>query len=120
MDRVFVRDLRISTVIGVYPWEREITQPLSIDLDMAADNRVAAREDDLTDALDYEAVSRALIEFGQANQFNLIETFAERGAALIMDRFAIPWLRFSVTKLVSIEGNVKVGVSIERGEEPGR
>jgi dihydroneopterin aldolase len=118
MDRVFIRDLRIDTVIGVYAWERRITQTLSLDLDLAADNRVAAREDDIGDAVDYAAVSRALTAFGKASDFNLVETFAERAAELVMAEFGIPWLRLAVTKTVAIEGTVKVGVVIERGEEP--
>jgi dihydroneopterin aldolase len=120
MDRVFIRDLRIDTVIGVFAWERQITQALSLDLDLAADNAVAAREDDIADAVDYAAVSRALIEFGRQADFNLVETFAERAADLILKEFGVPWLRLSVTKTVAIEGTVKVGVVIERGEEPAR
>ncbi|MCG6862694.1 MAG: dihydroneopterin aldolase, partial [Chromatiaceae bacterium] len=32
MDIVFLRGLRIETVIGIYDWEREIKQPVILDL----------------------------------------------------------------------------------------
>ena len=63
MDRVFIEDLRIQTVIGVFDWEREITQTISIDLQMAFDIQNAAKSDDIADTLDYKAVSKRLIQF---------------------------------------------------------
>ena len=57
MDRVFIEDLRIQTVIGIFDWEREITQTVSIDLQMAFDISRAAESDDIVDTLDYKAVS---------------------------------------------------------------
>jgi len=35
MDIVYIRDLKIETVIGIYDWEREIKQTVSLDLEMA-------------------------------------------------------------------------------------
>jgi len=36
-DIVFISDLRVETVIGIYDWERKIRQTVSLDLEMAAD-----------------------------------------------------------------------------------
>jgi dihydroneopterin aldolase len=42
MDIVYIRELEIETIIGIYEWERETRQTVSIDLEMGCDNRKAA------------------------------------------------------------------------------
>ena len=59
MDIVYIKGLRATRVIGVYDWEREIRQSVVLDLEMASDNRRAAASDEIEDALDYAAISRA-------------------------------------------------------------
>ena len=74
MDIVFIRDLQIETVIGIYDWERKIKQVISIDLDMATDIRKAAASDQIDDTLNYKAVAKRLIAFVGDSQFQLVET----------------------------------------------
>ena len=62
MDIVYIRDLRIDTIIGIYDWERQVRQTVSIDLEMATDIRQAAATDDIQYALNYKAVSKRLIK----------------------------------------------------------
>ena len=70
MDRVFIEDLNIETVIGIFDWEREIRQTVSIDLEMAFDIRAAAKSDDIRDALDYKSVSKRPIHFVEEEKSN--------------------------------------------------
>ena len=81
MDIVFLRDLCIETVIGIYDWEREIRQAVSLDLEMDFDIRAAAGSDAIEDALDYKAVSKRLIHFIEQSQFQLVEALAEMFAS---------------------------------------
>ncbi len=118
MDIVFVRDLRIETVIGVYEWERRIRQVVRLDLEMAADVARAAANDALEDALNYKAVAKRLIEYVEGSRFQLVETLAERVAALLREEFGIPWVRVTVSKPGALRGARDVGVVIERGERP--
>ena len=118
MDRVFIEDLRIQTVIGVFDWEREITQTVSLDLEMAFDIGGAARSDRIEDALDYKAVSKRLIQFVEASDFQLVEALAERCAQLVLDEFPVPWLRLKLSKPGAVRGSSAVGVIIERGAVP--
>ena len=90
MDIVFLRDLRIETVIGIYDWEREIRQPVVLDIEMAADTARAAATDRIEDALDYHAVSERLRAFVGASSFRLVETLAERCAAIVLEEFGVP------------------------------
>ena len=49
-DTIFLHDLKVETVIGIWEWERKIRQTVSIDLDMGADIRRAAATDSIEDA----------------------------------------------------------------------
>ncbi|MGM0632054.1 MAG: dihydroneopterin aldolase [Pseudomonadota bacterium] len=118
MDIVYIRELEIDTVIGIYDWERQIRQTVSLDLDMATDIRAAAASEDIALALDYKAVSKRLIAFVGGSEFLLIETLAEHIAAIVLDEFEVPWLRLRVGKPGAVTGARDVGVVIERGRRP--
>ena len=117
MDRVFIEDLRIQTVIGVFDWEREITQTVSLDLEMEFDISTAAQSDRIDDTLDYKSVSKRLIQFVEASEFQLVETMAERCAAIVQNEFKVPWLKLRLSKPGAVRGSQDVGVIIERGEK---
>nr|WP_297460708.1 dihydroneopterin aldolase [uncultured Halomonas sp.] len=116
MDRVLIEGLSVETVIGVYDWERTIRQRLVLDLEMAADIRPAAADDDLNKTLNYAAISTRIGEFAEASSFALVETFAERLAALLRQEFAIAWLRLTLRKPGAVANAAAVGVRIERGQ----
>ena len=116
MDTVYIRDLRVDTVIGIFDWERRIRQTVSLDLEMATDIRRAAASDDIADALDYKAVGKRLIRYIQASEFQLVETLTERVAELVMEEFGVTWLRLRLSKPGALRGSRDVGILIERGE----
>ncbi|HEX4481963.1 MAG TPA: dihydroneopterin aldolase [Rudaea sp.] len=118
MDTVFVEDLRIETVIGIYDWERKIKQTVALDLEMAFDNRKPAATDKIEDTLDYKAVAKRLIAFVESAHFELVETLAERCAQIVRDEFRVPWLRLKLSKPGAVRGSKAVGVIIERGDKP--
>ncbi|MDE0763755.1 MAG: dihydroneopterin aldolase [Cellvibrionales bacterium] len=118
MDIVYIRDLRIETIIGIYDWEREVKQEVSFDLDMAADIRRAAQTDDIQYALNYKSIAKRIISFIQASEFLLVERMAEEVANIVLVEFAVPWLRLRVSKPGALRGSQDVGIIIERGEKP--
>jgi dihydroneopterin aldolase len=115
MDIVYIRDLRIETIIGIFDWERRTRQTISLDIDMAADIRKAAASDDIKDALDYKAVAKRLIQFVEESDFQLVETLSERIAGIIMQEFKVPWVRICLNKKGALRGSRDVGIIIERG-----
>lgn len=117
MDIVYIRDLKIDTVIGIFDWERRIRQTVSIDLEMATDIRQAAASDNIVDALDYKAVSKRLIAFVSESEFLLVEKLAEEIAQIVRTEFQVPWLRLRLSKPGAIRGAQDVGLIIERGEK---
>ncbi len=116
MDIVFLRDLRIETVIGIYEWERQTRQTVILDLEMATDVARAAASDDIEDALNYKAVAKRLIAFVGESEFMLVETLAERCAQIIREEFGVPWVRLSLNKVGAVSGARDVGVIVERGQ----
>ncbi len=117
MDIIYLRDLKIETIIGIFDWEREIKQTISFDLDMATDIRKAAASDAIEDTLDYKGVSKRIIGFVEESSFQLVETLAESVAAIILDEFDVRWVRVRLDKVGAIRGASGVGVIIERGEK---
>lgn len=115
MDRVFIQQLKVDAIIGVFPWERKLRQPLFLDLEMAWDNRVPAISGKLEDALDYGAVSARVEEFVNASSYELLETLAEELVKTLQAEFGIPWLRVSITKPGAVKEAAGVGIVIERG-----
>lgn len=115
MDIIYIRDLQIETIIGIYEWERRVKQIVSLDLEMGADIRKAAASDSIEDTINYKAVSKRLIEFVGGSSFFLVETLAERVAEIVLTEFRVPWLRLSVSKPGAVRGARDVGVIIERG-----
>jgi 7,8-dihydroneopterin aldolase/epimerase/oxygenase len=118
-DIVSIRDLRVSTVIGVYDWEREIEQPLTFSLDMTADVARAASSDDLKDTLDYSAVAQTVKTVVIEGRFQLIESAAEHVAQRLIADYGLTWVRVEVVKPIPGEGYT-AAVMIERGAHPAK
>ncbi len=117
MDKVFIEGLEIEALIGIYDWERRIRQPLRFDVEMAFDNRVPAASDQISDTLDYKAVSKRLIAYVSASSFGLVETLAERCAEIILSEFDVAHVKLKLSKPGAVRGAIAVGVMIERGRK---
>lgn len=116
MDIVYIRDLKVDTIIGIYDWEREVRQTVSLDIEMAFDIRRAASTDNIEHTLNYKAVAKRLIAFIEGSEFLLVETMAEQAAEIVRNEFNVSWLRLRLSKPGAVRGARDVGVLIERGE----
>jgi len=113
-DTIFLRDLKVETIVGIWDWERKIRQTVSIDLEMGADIRQAAETDSIDDTLNYKAVAKRVQHYVAESEFQLVETLAEKIAQLILAEFDVPWLKIRVSKPGAIRGAKDVGVLIHR------
>ncbi len=118
-DIVSIRDLQVSTVIGVYDWEREIEQALTFSVEMPTDVARAANGDNIKDTLDYSAVAHTIKCVVIEGRFQLIETAAERVAERLIADFGLDWVRVQVVKPITTEGYTAV-ITIERGAHPAK
>jgi dihydroneopterin aldolase len=117
MDKIFLEGLTTETIIGIFDWEREIRQTIAVDLEMSADIRRAAATDSIEDTLNYKRVAKRVLAFVQESRFQLIETLAERIAALILEEFEVAWVRVTLHKPGAIRHSRDVGVVIERSRQ---
>lgn len=116
MGIVFVRDLRVRTVIGVEERERKAPQEVVVNLDLEADLESAAVTDDLARSVDYAAVAALVQEHAATARFRLLEALAGSIAALVLGRFPlVRSLAVRVEKAGAVPGARSVGVELRRG-----
>jgi 7,8-dihydroneopterin aldolase/epimerase/oxygenase len=113
-DRIFVHGLTTECVIGFIDWERRVRQKVVIDLELAADARRAALTDEVRDTLDYRKVVKRVLAFVEASECHLIETLAERVVRVLLEEFAIEWVRISLSKPGAFRHSRDVGIALER------
>ena len=114
MDAIVIRDLRVEVFVGIHRRERHVLQTVSIDLEIGVPGTAVFVSDKVADTIDYEQVALSIRALAASGHFRLVETFADRIAALLVDEFRAPWAKVSVAK-VGILANAKyVGVTIER------
>ena len=106
--------MRVETIIGIYDWERETRQFVSIDLEMPVDIRRAAATDDIADTLNYKKVAKRILGYVEASSFQLVETLIERIAEIIITEFDVDWVKVTLSKPGAIRNSRDVGVAIER------
>lgn len=116
MNILFIRELKIETIIGVYEWEKRVKQALIFDVEVAADLSKAIETDDLQYTLDYKVMADRLTEYAENNHFNLVEALAESCAQILMQEFGARWLRLRIAKPGPLDNARDVGVVIERGD----
>lgn len=114
MNIVYISELRINTVIGVYDWERDIKQTVVVDLEMSTANQRAALEDNLAFTLDYGAIAAGITAFVEASSYQLLESLAEAIADLVMTDFGVQQLKLKLGKPGAVENARDVGVIIHR------
>lgn len=119
VDTIFLKDLRIDTVVGIWDWERRIRQTVSIDLNMGFDIAAAAASDSIEDTLNYKLVAKRVQQFVGESSFKLVETLAERIAGIVLSEFDVEWVEVRVNKPRAIRGADDVGVRIRRSKDVG-
>ncbi|HEX6928643.1 MAG TPA: dihydroneopterin aldolase [Gammaproteobacteria bacterium] len=114
MDTVFIRDLRVKTLVGIFEWERRIRQEIRLDIEMGFDIRKAAGSDSIDDALDYKAVSQCVKTYVENSSFQLVEALAEGIATLVLKEFPVTMVKLALNKTGAVSDARDVGVIIER------
>jgi len=114
MDKVFINNLEVEAIIGIFDWEREVRQLISIDLEMDFDNKKSAKSDDIKDALDYKKVGKRVTTFVERSKYKLVERLAEQIAKLVLKEFPVSSLIVTVTKPGAMRGSELVGIRITR------
>lgn len=115
MDIVFLNELRVDALIGVWDWERRMRQTLVMDVELGTDMRRAGESDDLTATVDYKAVTDRIIELTRASSYRLIEALGEQLTRTVLEEFDVRWIRLRIRKPGVLREVREVGILIERG-----
>ena len=115
MDKIFLRDLTVMTVVGTLEHERHTVRPLLLNVEMNCDLAPAGVEDDLFLSVNYQEVAEKLLALGAQSNFLLIEAFAEHAAGLILKDFPmVQSVTITVDKPGAIGAAASVAVEITR------
>ncbi|WP_116807205.1 dihydroneopterin aldolase [Steroidobacter cummioxidans] len=117
MDKIFLSQLSVECIVGIWDWERRVKQTVIIDVELAADIRKAAATDHIDDTIDYKRVAKRLLAFVGESQYQLVETLTEAIARVIVTEFGVSWVKVRLNKRGAIRGARDVGIEIERRAE---
>src|SRR6476620_8979430 len=114
MDAIRIRDLRVDALIGIHRRERHVRQTLSLDLDIGLPSTEVFASDRVADTIDYEQVALRIRALASAQHYRLVETLADRVAAMLVGEFGAPWVKVSVAKSGILSNAKVVGITSER------
>jgi dihydroneopterin aldolase len=114
LDKIYIHALKTEAIVGIFDWERQVRQTVIIDIEFSADIRKAALSDSIDDTLNYKGVAKRVLAFVEGSSFHLVETLAEHIAMLILEEFAVAWVRIALSKPGAIRSSRDVGVNLER------
>jgi dihydroneopterin aldolase len=116
MDVIFISELRLETLVGIYDWEKKVPQKIQLDLEIGLPAR-KSKTIQLSDTIDYAAVVSRIEATLAEVHFDLLEKLAEHLAELVMREFRSPWVKVSVAKLAPLKNVKRLGITIERGSK---
>jgi len=116
MDIIFISELRIETLIGIYDWEQKVPQTIQLDLEVGLPGQHAAKSGRIGDTIDYSKIVERIERLFREQHFMLLEKAGESIADIVMGEFGAPWLRVSIAKLGALRNVKRLGIVIERGQ----
>ena len=114
IQHVFIRDLMLTALIGVYRHEKENPQPIRINLDLAVKENLDANKDRLAEVVSYEDIADGVRKLVAIGHVNLVETLAQRIADMCFNHQRVQAVRVRIEKLAVFEDAASAGVEIER------
>ena len=114
MDKIYIRDLLVRCIIGVFEKERDIKQDVVFNIVLHTDTTAAARSDDLADTVDYKDLRDRIIACVEPSSFRLIESLAEKVAAICLQSPLVEAVEVSVDKPGALTFARSVAVEIRR------
>ncbi len=114
MDKIFIQNLRVQAILGVYAHERHQPQTVLISVVLETDTRKAAARDDFSHCLDYDALSQRIRQHVRAAARHTVEALAEDIARLCLQTTAAARVTVRVAKPEALPDVDAVGVEITR------
>jgi D-erythro-7,8-dihydroneopterin triphosphate epimerase len=112
--KIYIRDLSLRCLIGVYPEERREKQDVLINIVLDCDHSAAAKNDRIGDAVDYKKIKKNVIRLVENSHFNLIETLADRIAQACLQNPKVEKATVTVDKPAALRFARSVAVEVTR------
>lgn len=117
-DCIYVRDLAVRCIVGIYPEERRAKQDIVLNLTLEGDFRKAATTDDIADAVDYKRLKKLVIEHVERSRYQLIETLAQAVADICLSDPGVRRVTVTVDKPGALRFARSVAVELTRARRP--
>ncbi|MFH0879716.1 MAG: dihydroneopterin aldolase [Lentisphaerota bacterium] len=118
MDKIYIRDLALRCLIGVYPEERHEKQDVLLNITLECDQRAASRSDRLEDAVDYKHIKQRVRDMVEASQYQLIESLAQKVSEICLENTKVHSVTVTVDKPSALRFARSVAVEITRARPP--
>ena len=105
--------MRLKTVIGIFPHEREVKQEVIISVEIETDLKKAGITGDLSDSLDYFDIYNQIINLVEKSNFLLLESLAEKVSEIILSNKQAKSVKIRISKPSALE-RATAAVEIER------
>jgi FolB domain-containing protein len=115
LDRIDIHDLTVPGIIGIKPDERVVKQDIVVNATLWVDTRPAAASDDISDAVNYRSVTKAMIAHIEQGEPMLVERLvAELADICFATSDQVDEIRISVEKPGALRHARSVGITIRR------
>ncbi len=114
MDRIFIRDLMLRCIIGIYPDERQEKQDIIINAVLECDLSKAHETDRIEDTINYKSIKKDVVRMVEESEYQLIETLAERVAEICLRDPKVDRTTVTVDKPGALRFARSVAVEITR------
>lgn len=113
-DRIIIRNLEFSTVIGVLPSERLAPRRLVLNLEVTCKADEAAASDDISDAVDYRKIRELVVQAASRTSYRLVESLAAHLAGLVLSVAGVVKVKVTLDKPHALEDCESVAIEITR------
>ena len=117
MDKVFIKNLQVLGIIGVYPQERETPQEILINVTVYIDTHRAAKTDDIADCVDYDALAKKLKAHAESAARRTVEALANDLIGICLQEQDVEKVILRVEKPDAVPSAQSVGVEVERARD---
>ena len=114
MDKVFIRDLSVKAIIGIYDWERQKPQEILINVTLYNNQFAAGESDQIVDCVNYAEIAEKLRRHTEAAQRFTVEALAADLAQLCLQTEGVKKVIVRVEKPGAVPTARSVGVEIKR------
>ena len=115
MVKIYIVDLSVMCLIGIYPEERAKKQKLIFNIEINSSS-IDCSKDDITKTIDYSKIENDIVLFVENSNFFLIETLANEIANNILKDWRVEFVRVRLDKPEALKYSKSAAIEIEKSK----